>query len=109
MDLYRTLCDKPLDDHNFMPPRFKKGDPFFSVTMPFPTYLKWDDFLANAWLQLCGVSSIGQSELLWFQQKRLYSTQSAPGLTVAHLAKRAAFVCTRLRKLIKFARMMITY
>ena len=67
---YRKLCAQPLEDHHFIPSRFRKGDPFFSITMSFQAYLKWDDFLANAWLQLCDVGSIGQSELPWFHQLR---------------------------------------
>ena len=67
---YRQLCAQPLEDHHFMPSRFRKGDPFYGITMSFQAYLKWDDFLANAWLQLCDVGSIGQSELPWFHQLR---------------------------------------
>ena len=62
---YRTLMDEPLEEHDFLPPRFKKGDPFYAITVQFPAWIKFDDYLANAFVQFCECADVGEPELPW--------------------------------------------
>ena len=67
---YTTISQNPSADHTatgtqLLPSRFNKDDPFNSLAVSYTEFIKYDDFLANAWLQFCDTAEVGEPELPW--------------------------------------------
>ena len=66
-----ALQQEPTKEWDFLPPQHQKDSPFRSVVLSLETFIQFDDYLANAWMQFCNLADINAPQAPWFDTLRI--------------------------------------